>query len=122
MVKITLEYGTNFVYSYVFPVHPESLMPICVEEVDRIMQSNTTRVSYFRGKKWRFQMSFPSIPQDMANMFRTIKGYPEPYRLTLEEIFPTGTYTVNWISNFAFQNRIPFVYSELRGDIVFEEV
>jgi hypothetical protein len=55
-------------------------------------------------------------------MLRTIKSCPEPYRLILEEIFPAGTYSVNWVSNFGFSNRIPFVYSELKGDIVFEEI
>lgn len=123
MSKITIQYGASYAYSYDLPQNPSYIEPIQVETKDTLNQSNATALSYFRGKKWKFTLSFNAISQSMAQMLLTIKNYGDPFKIIFDSAFYfAGTYIVNWNSNFSFTYITPSTDSQVSGEIVFEEV
>lgn len=122
MAQIKLEYGTEYVNSYVFLHNPSSVDAVLEMETDRYRQSDASRVSYERGRKWRFRLFWNVIPQDMVNVLRAIREYPEPYRLTLTDIYPNGTYIVNWENDLEFSYLFSSTDAEMTGEMELAEV
>jgi len=114
---IKIEYGYNYSQSYTLAVNP---YPVTIEReilIDRVRQSNGTRVSYQRAKKWTFDFSFQWIPLSMYHSLLTLRDIPEPYRLTLSNMTPAGTYIVQWDGNMSNRYWIPLVGGGFSGEI-----
>ncbi|HAW50541.1 TPA: hypothetical protein DCX16_06305 [bacterium] len=119
---ITIDYGINYTNRYIFGVNPYPVEIIREVIIDRERQSDGTRISYFRGKKWKFVFEFKHIPLTMFNSLYIIREIPEPYKLILQHMTPSGEFIVHWINDLSGRYWSPLVNGGFTGSINFVEV
>lgn len=119
---IKIEYGLFSEYSYTFGVNPYPVIITRELLIDRTRQSDGTRLSYSRAKKWKFDFSFRQIPLSMYNSLLAIKEYPEPYNLILTNMTPQGTFIVHWEGDMSNRYWSPLVTGGFTGEINLVEV
>lgn len=119
---IKIEYGLFHEYNYTLGVNP---YPVVIDRemvMDRVRQSNGTRLSYLRAKKWKFSFNFRQMPLTMYNSLLAIREAPEPYTLILIDMTPTGTFSVHWESDMSNRYWSPLVTGGFSGEINLVEV
>lgn len=120
MVTISIKSITGL--KYVFEVNPTNISITKQHIVDRIQQSDGTRLSYTRAKKWRFAFEFEYITKSMWESLVNMRNSPEPYTLILLDIYPEGTYTAAWIGDMSMRYWSPLATGGFAGTMELEEI
>ncbi|MBU0650234.1 hypothetical protein KKG63_03525 [Patescibacteria group bacterium] len=119
---ITIEYGINYSSSYILEVNP---WPVTIETMifeSNYRQSEGTLINYRQAKKYSFAFSWEQIPQAMYNNLKNIKATSGRYRLTLQNMTPSGIFYVLWKGNMSNRYWRPLVGSGFTGKMELEEV